>query len=278
MRASLDGQRYSAWPAGNELWVPPPITGLIFPGNFVAGGDIALDWTTGWDRLNHTSIWQAKFDQQSGYYAWEWEVFTDNAWHSNDGTKHGEFGCHPYPTDGNVNGQGYSSGTGPGGTVHYFEIANGGDKISDPPGSPKQVIKGQWYTQAKTCETVGSDYVHKFYPDLTRDPGYALTWVIPTGSFEASPMKHRNGASPWTPAGSGNQECPSGTFRFFLKYTRALTITEILAKTGLSSNDTTDPDRYYSNINPTPSDVTDKSGRGHDPTWATGNRPTLFST
>ena len=60
-------------------------------------------------------------------------------------------------------------------------------------------------------------------------------------------------------------------------YDRALSFAEIQAKLALTSDDTTDPDRWYSNINPTPTDVSDKSGAGHSPTWANANRPTLVT-
>ena len=33
---------------------------------------------------------------------------------------------------------------------------------------------------------------------------------------------------------------------------------------------------WYANINPTPDDVTDKSGEGNDPTWFNANRPALW--
>ena len=33
---------------------------------------------------------------------------------------------------------------------------------------------------------------------------------------------------------------------------------------------------WYINDNPTPTDVTDKSSAGHDPSWANSNRPTLW--
>lgn len=250
-----------------------PETGLIFPSNGVSGSDIALDWTTDWDRFNHTSIWQANFASQSSFYAWDWEVYTDNAWHS--GT--GEFGAHPYPTDGNYDGDGHS--TGDGGSVHYFEIANGFDLICNPSRStvPKLVTKGVWYTQAKTCETTGGNYVHRFYPDLVNDPTYYIEWIVAVGTFGTPSMKHRNGASPWTASGSTNAECPSGTFRYLLKYTRGFSAAEVLAKLGRTTDDTTDPDVYYSNINPTPDDVADKSGSGHNPSWANANRPTLYT-
>jgi hypothetical protein len=34
---------------------------------------------------------------------------------------------------------------------------------------------------------------------------------------------------------------------------------------------------WYINDNPTPSDVTDKSGAGHNPVWANANRPTQWN-
>lgn len=33
---------------------------------------------------------------------------------------------------------------------------------------------------------------------------------------------------------------------------------------------------WYVNLNPTPSDISDKSGAGHDPAWLNANRPTLW--
>ena len=34
---------------------------------------------------------------------------------------------------------------------------------------------------------------------------------------------------------------------------------------------------WYLNMNPTPNDISDKSGRGHHPTWAGSGRPALWS-
>jgi hypothetical protein len=33
---------------------------------------------------------------------------------------------------------------------------------------------------------------------------------------------------------------------------------------------------WYINLNPTPSDISDKSGRGHNPSWVGAERPTLW--
>ena len=34
---------------------------------------------------------------------------------------------------------------------------------------------------------------------------------------------------------------------------------------------------WYMNLNPTPSDISDKSGNGHNPAWVGGERPRLWS-
>ncbi len=33
----------------------------------------------------------------------------------------------------------------------------------------------------------------------------------------------------------------------------------------------------YLNVNPTPTDISDKSGRGHHPSWVGSERPALYS-
>lgn len=273
--ASADGKKWSEYPAGDKSVAE---TGLIFPSNNVAGSDIGIDFL-GADmvpRLDHTIIWKANYTDQAGYYAWCWHVFADNAWHGGSGA----YGCHPYPTTGAHDGSGYSTGgTGSSGTTHYHEIANGLDKISDG-GSGLVLQKGVWLWQARTCQTVGSNYVHTYWPDIQNNPGFSITWITSTAPNTASfgALKFRFGASPWTATGSANEETPSGIFRHLLQYSRAMSLSEIQAKLALTSNDTTDVDRWYSNINPTPSDISDKSGKGHHPVWANANRPTLWSS
>jgi hypothetical protein len=34
---------------------------------------------------------------------------------------------------------------------------------------------------------------------------------------------------------------------------------------------------WYVNLNPTPTDISDKSGRGHNPEWVGNARPSLWS-
>jgi len=268
------------WSDGTRRSKPEPdaVYGLIFPSNGVAGSNIGIDFTSTAmvPRFSHTVIWKANYVQQSGYYAWAWHCLSNNSWGT--GSSRWEFGTHPYPADGSHDGSGYSTGgTGSSGTVHYHEIANGSDKISDG-GSGLVVVKGSWLSQARTCEQVSTNYVHKYYPDIDGNPSFVITWTEPVASVAADPgVKFRFGCSPWTASGGTNDETPSGTFRHLLQYDRALSLAEIQTKIALTSDDTTDADIWYSNINPTPTDVSDKSGQGHNPAWANANRPTLYT-
>lgn len=256
-------------------------TGLTFPSNNAAGSDIGLDWSgpAMVPRNTHTVIWKARYVQQTGYYAWAWHVRADNTW----GASQFEFGTHPYPaSSGSVSGTGQAqNGTGAAGTVHYFEIAGllGGDFLTSPGGAAGlQVTKGVWYTQARQTEIIsGTTVRHRFWPDIDNNPSFVIVQDYPLSGLASPPaMKFRFGASPWTASGSANEECPSGTFRHFLMYDRVLSLAEIQAKAALTEDDTTDVNVWYSNINPTPSDVSDKSGRGRSPAWANANRPSLY--
>lgn len=257
-----------------------PQTGLTFPVNYTANSDIRLRWD-GADmvpRFLHTVIWKARHVQQDGFYAWAWHTLADGTW--GFGTAW-PYGTHPYPATGAVDGNGYSTGgTGDTGEVHYHEIANGGDKLASDGGSGLLVVKDVWLSQARTCEQVGSDYVHRYWPDIDGNPSFSIVWTVPTSTYPA-PGTHMFcfGASPWSQYAfdtTATQESPAGDFRHFMMYDRALSLTEIQAKLAMTTDDTTDADVWYCNLNPTPTDISDKSGQGHDPTWDNSNRPTLW--
>ena len=272
---------------GTTYGTPPPApTGLDFPSNDTAGSDIGLDWTGSamLPRNGHTVVWKYRPVQQNGYYALMWHVRADDTW----GSSQYEFGTHPYPAaSSSVESSGQSnSGTGSSGTAHYWEIAGllGGDFLCSPGGGGGTlVVKDAWYTQARQTEVVnvsGTDYVrHRFWPDLDNNPSLVIEQDYPLSGLGSPPtMKFRMGVSPWTASGSANAECPSGVVRHVLMYDAALTLSEIQAKAARVYDDSVAVDSrcWYSNINPTPSDVSDKSGAGHSPSWANANRPGLW--
>jgi hypothetical protein len=233
-------------------------------------------------RLSHTLIWKANYVQQTGYYALMWHVFADNVWHSGSG----EYGTHPFPCDGSVDGSGYASGgTGSSGTIHYHEIANGSDKISNG-GAPLLVTKNQWYTQARTCETSGSNYIHTYWPDVDNNPSFSISWTTTTAPATGTygPLKFRLGASPWTSSGSANVETPGCIVRFLMQFDQPLSLADIQTEAAneVTHNAVTSngiASIWYSNKSPIPSDVADKQTQrtAHDPSWVNSNRPLQYN-
>ena len=265
---------------------PPALTGLDFPSNGDSGSDIRLVWS-GSDLLprnDHTAIWRAQYVQQTGYYATAWHSANDGSWGSYSADY--SFGTHPYPCDGEYNGSGQATGpTSGSGTEHYQEIAGIGaiDHIQNPDGPWLVVKDGRWLVQARTCETSGSDVVHKFYPDVENSPGEYIGYTDTIVSLGSPPTEgFYFGASDWTASGSTNDECPSGVLRGFRLFDVALSSADIITESEAIGNNTAATsaglaNTWYINDNPTPTDVTDKSSESHDPSWANANRPTLWT-
>jgi len=235
-------------------------------------------------RTSHTVIWQSTYRQQSGYYAETWHTSYDGTWH---GSTY-EFGCHPYPTNGSIDGAGQSTGgTGGTGSAHYHEIAGLGanDFIASPGRSPLQVVNGTALWHARTCQVIGGTTLrHTYWPDLIGHPSMSIVQDISLASL-ATPTTpvFLFGCSPWTAGsgGSSNQETPSGMMRGFALFSTALSQADILSELASSGNSAVtsagQPSVWYINKNPTPTDISDKSGAGHSPTWANANRPQLYS-
>jgi hypothetical protein len=72
----------------------------------------------------------------------------------------------------------------------------------------------------------------------------------------------------------------SGVIRHIKIFNKALSEGDILAEAAAESLATAEGQAniWYMNINPTPTDISDKSGRGHNPVWASSTRATLYST
>jgi hypothetical protein len=261
------------------------ITGLDFPTNATAGSDVRLTWT-GADilpRNNHTAIWTAKYVQQTGYYA--------NLWHCHNGAFAGaeyDFGTHPFPCDGAFDGQNKATGgTSDTGIVHYYEIATVGESVDYIGGVTAEsylVTKGVWVTSARSSEVVGANLRHRYWPDISQPTKYIeVTRVLANMNTPASPV-FLIGCSPWradSPSAGQNDETPGGILRGFKLFSASLSITDIASEAASTSNTPQTAagiaSVWYMNVNPTPSDVTDKSGAGHHPAWANANRPSLVT-
>jgi hypothetical protein len=241
--------------------------GLTFPSNTGnAGSTVQFRFTDAalLPAYPATYIWRLKPTQQTGFY-------TTFFWGPDSTfTGAGYYGCHPYPQGGS------------GGTTHNWEIsAEGVDRITDDNANSTVVTKSQWYTQAAVVRLVNTDEIEvKFYWDLETDAGRVITFTsvgnYATGFPPSSPALTW-GDAPWSP---GN-ELLSGTLRGLQIYSSNLSLADIQSEAANDSANTPQTSAglaavWYMNQNPTPDDISDKSGEGHDPAWFNSNRPTLW--
>jgi len=271
--------------------VPTAVYGVIWPSNLATDGDVRLNWTgsASVSRTAQTIIWKSKYTAQNGYYAVWWRL-PDAA--ATFGATEWYFGTHPFPCDGSVNGAGQATGgTGGSGSVQYAEIATlgaGVDYITSPSaanGGPFLLVADVWVTEAATVEVIsGTTLRHTYWPDITNTTSFIRQDRTLASLDTPTAERVVFGGSPWradTPTAGKTDESASGTFRYWKMFSAALSITDIATEAASESDSAVTTagiaSEFYSNINPTPTDVTDKSGNGHDPAWANSNRPTLYT-
>jgi len=279
------------------------ISGIDFPLNNVAGSDIRIvfDGSILISRLQQTIIWRHYFRGQTGYPAETWNSPNGGAGAWDSGTH--SCGMHGHPCDGTKDSDGQRLvGTGGSGTVQYEEIAGmltARDFIASPsspgPQSTFLCVSDVWRRKARIIVPNGSNTDHFYYPDLENRPTEFIKQSLTTasiGSGGGSPAFYF-GASDWRSglgsAGStSNDETPGGVHRGYVAWTGSSAPTnpthiaaiaacntdaQVLAY--CAANGIATP--HFLNMNPTPSDITDKSGNGNNPSWATGSRPTLWT-
>jgi hypothetical protein len=215
-----------------------------------------------------TYIWRVYPRQKAGFYTtffWGNDDgqgdFCTFYWVDSCGGADSYYGAHPYPNPP------------PDGTEHDWEIATGADDFVNG-----VVVYNRWYTQALRVWADSSGYKHQeFYWDLpnidashmvthtsnpdwdnTNPPSPALTW----------------GDAPWNP---GN-EVYDGIIRGIRIYSVLLSVSDMLSE-ALSPLSTSvgASGIWYLNMDPTPTDISDKSGKGHDPEWVGSERPALYT-
>jgi hypothetical protein len=248
------------------------LTGLVFPSNTGTDANtvrFSLAGSNAPAMSPLTILYRVNPVQQTGYYTTFFRS-DDNADFINIVKLRGYVGCHPYP-------QGGASGT-----THNWEISiEGNDYITDDNANDTTVVKGQWYQQAMVQTAVGNNQHVVYYWDLVTNSNRVMTYQTTT-----NPLANTQSApslmwadNPWNPA----DECLSGTLRGMQVFQSALTLTQINAlrvcetdAAALSVASAQSVTHWYLNINPTPSDVSDKSGNGRNPVWVNANRPTLY--
>jgi hypothetical protein len=205
-----------------------------------------------------TYIWRVNLRQQTGYY-------TTFFW-GPDGAFTGAsyYGAHPYP-DGGASG-----------TSHKWEVSiNGNDFVNDANGNSTQLGYGVWRSQALRVWDNGTNKVHEFYwalPDTSK-----VIRVTLDRSYGATPPSNPAltfGDAPW----AVGRERLSGVLRGIQTYSSALSVADILTEANSPRSTVAGSNSiWYLNMNPTPSDISDKSGKGHHPSWVSSGRPTLWS-
>lgn len=237
------------------------ISGLNFPSNGSTSDDVRFRFT-GANLLPMypaTYIWRVNLRHQPGYY-------TTFFW-GPDGPFTGTsfYGAHPYPDGG-------GSST----LTHKWELSiNANDFVNDANGNSTQLGYGVWRTQALRVWDNGAAKVYEFYWDLP-DTTPVIRVTLDRSYGDTRPLNPalNFGDAPWS---LGNERL-SGVLRGIQLYNSALSVSDILteASSALSTAAGT-ANIWYLNMNPTPSDISDKSGKGHNPAWVSSARPSQWT-
>ena len=228
------------------------ITGLVFNGNDNPYYDSRFHFTGGnlQPMYPATIVFRVNPRPQAGYY-------TTFFWGpEGDYTGNGFYGAHPYPATTPPDNS----------TTHNWEFSvSGHDWINDANGHSTSLGYNVWRTQAVRVWDAGNAKIHEFYwdlPDTTKvirvsvDPSYGplsgRTNSLTFGNAQFSPI---------------SEHC-NCTLRGIQLYNAKLSVSDILAEINApQSTSAGSQNMWYLNLNPTPDDITDKSGRGHHPTW-----------
>lgn len=259
-----------------------PITGLDWDGS--GASRRMLYWHSppaGWPMTLLFKVYQRNQvtgvgDGSRYYTTFFWG--NDGAFVWGSGYEYSYYGCHPYPT------------TAPTGDGKWEISAAAADVVTRDDGSSPYVTVNEWYSQACIASDLGGgNFREKFYIDL---PSVSTTDTITHDTSAAR-------VSPPTPAivvgqapdlageswgGYSRWEEQNAIIRGLQFYSTALTQAQVVALGALDSdaavlsycaaNSITS--LWFLNMNPKPTDVTDKSGAGNHGAWDGAGRPTLW--
>ena len=252
-------------------------TGMQFEGNAALGTNESVRFRFIDPHLNGlpiygtggqglTIIWKARPEQQTGFYTtffYSDDDGTPSFWETNNYF----WGAHPY------------GATSPGSeaTTHVWEIAvNQHDYIG------AAVENDRWYQQAFVVSGAsGSNKEHVFYYDIAGTIGPNINQTITEAGYgdttTPAPMLSW-GDAPWAHMWSWEHEAYKGTIRGVQIYSKRLSEADIMSEIAdpLSTVEGA-ANIWYMNLDPTPTDISDKSGQGNDPSWYGALRPLLYS-
>src|SRR5213594_3932359 len=172
------------------------------------------------------------------------------------------YGAHPYPEPQPPNFNFYTE---------KWEIASDGYDFT---GDPVQFRR--WYNQALVAWADADGFKHTvFYWDLS-DPSKAVTHVSAQSYGNVNPPSPALtfGDAPWSPG----REVYNGILSGIRVYSTNLSLSNILSEASAPlSTAAGKANIWYLNMNPTPDDISDKSGKSHNPSWIGTARPTLYT-
>ncbi len=225
-----------------------------------------------------TIIWDYYPEQQAGYYTTFFYGCDDDGSGGYTRGPHGGtlfaqgclnefgdyvvYGMHPYPRGGGTST-----------TTHDWEIAGNGDSTGGA------VDEGRWHRQAVTVWEDASGYkYHRFYYDLDAGTSTVISanWgqTYGEGSPAASDRVLVWGDAPCAPG----WEVGHGIHRGIRIYDKKLSLANIVSESNSALSTSEGAAHiWYMNMNPTPTDISDKSGNGNDPVWNGAVRPTLWA-
>lgn len=242
------------------------LTGLDFPGSAAVSTTLRFKFNNPSPIYPATYIWRAYPRQQAGYYTaffWGNDDGQGNIctflWVGNCSSADTYYGAHPYPQNP------------PDDNTHYWEIS-----VEQDDYTKGVVVYNRWYTQALRVWSDGSGKHHEFYWDLPKtDASHRVIRTSPRSWGNTNPPNPALtwGDAPWNP---GN-EVWNGIIRGIQIYSSNLSVADILSEVATPLSTSAGANNiWYLNLNPTPSDISDKSGKGHHPVWAGSKRPALY--
>ncbi len=257
----IDAGRRESLPADGAR----PIQALDFPGSAAVAKTMRFRFDNPLALHPATYIWSCYPRRQAGYYtAFFWgnddgkEDTRTFLW-APKGAADSYYGAHPYPYPMRV------------GKDHNWEIS-----VLQHDFVNGAVDYDRWHLQAFRVWRDASGMYHEYFWDLPyTDRPRRVTYKTPRwwGNVMPPVPTLTWGDAPWAPG----KEVWNGMLRGIQVYESCLSVGDILRETQ-QPRSTAQGARslWYLNLDPTPDDIADRSGRGHDPVWVGPERPGVW--